>query len=415
LIATNSANVIDYEWNWGDGTIEHQGASASHQYMKEGHYSVQLTAMTDKNCVNTIQKNNLLFVAPIPTMGFSIPEKQCLEIGSNSLSYVGSADDNDLFNWDLSSLKSNEIIQNPGNSKGPLVFDLKSQPQAAVGLQVMSRFGCTSEKKMVTLQRKPLFSLITPESQGCTPLTVSLKAKTGDEVDIVDYKWSFGDGNSGSGQELEHTYFIADQSYDLTLTASSATTGCKDSLKKSKFITVFPVPHALFAMDQKIFLNDNPIVNFTNESVGADRYLWNFGDGTSTDEKDPVHQFIAVGKLQVLLEAINNFGCKDSLSDEVQIAMRKIYPPNAFSPNALNPIDREFKLFSSGMVTNGYHLKILSRWNDVVFECRNEIKGWDGRMTNGAMAQSGNYIWILEFIDFLGKAHRQTGTVMLIF
>jgi hypothetical protein len=97
------------------------------------------------------------------------------------------------------------------------------------------------------------------------------------------------------------------------------------------------------------------------------------------------------------------------------VGLSKIYTPNAFSPGAVNPVDREFKLFSNGVVAEGYHLKILSRWNDVVFECHNEIKAWDGKLINGTMAQSGNYIWILEFTDFLGRKHRQMGSVMLVY
>jgi hypothetical protein len=99
----------------------------------------------------------------------------------------------------------------------------------------------------------------------------------------------------------------------------------------------------------------------------------------------------------------------------LMVVLRKIFTPNAFSPNAVNLIDREFKPFSNGIMESGYHLKILSRWNDVVFECKNEIKGWDGKLSNGTYAQPGNYIWILEFVDFLGKSHRQMGTVMLVY
>ena len=90
--ATNSANVVDYEWNWGDGIVEHLSGNAVHRYAKEGYYDVQLTAKTDKNCTNTVKKEKLLFVAPVPSNGFSISDNSCLEKGSHTLSYVGSAD-----------------------------------------------------------------------------------------------------------------------------------------------------------------------------------------------------------------------------------------------------------------------------------------------------------------------------------
>jgi streptomycin 6-kinase len=168
-------------------------------------------------------------------------------------------------------------------------------------------------------------------------------------------------------------------------------------------------------MDEDLLLIENPTITLRNESQGADRFLWSFGDGTTSSEKDPVHQYLVVGYRKVLLEAINDQGCTDTISRQVAIAMVRLHTPNAFSPNAVNPIDREFKLFSNGVMEKGYHLKIMSRWNDVIFECKNEVRGWNGQLSNGRMAPPGNYIWILEFVDFLGKAHRQTGTVMVVY
>ncbi|HWR99311.1 MAG TPA: gliding motility-associated C-terminal domain-containing protein, partial [Prolixibacteraceae bacterium] len=132
-------------------------------------------------------------------------------------------------------------------------------------------------------------------------------------------------------------------------------------------------------------------------------------------EKDPVHTYTVVGYRNVLLEAINNLECSDTVSHHVSIALVKLYTPNAFSPNAVNQIDREFKLYANGVMEEGYHLKIMSRWNDVIFECKDEILGWNGQLSNGTMAPPGNYIWILEFTDFLGKGHRQMGTVMVVY
>ena len=60
-------------------------------------------------------------------------------------------------------------------------------------------------------------------------------------------------------------------------------------------------------------------------------------------------------------------------------------------------------------------MRIYSRWEDLIFETLNEIKGWDGRFKNGSFAPPGVYVWVLDFKDFLGRKHRQTGTVTLVF
>lgn len=415
LIAFHAANVVDYQWDWGDGVFEHLTDNAAHKYPMAGNYEVKLTARTENNCTNTISSPNLLHIVPIPTVGFSLAETQCLEPGTNSLRYVGSADATDRFNWDLSSLLEGELLQDPENSNGPLQFDLKFQPSARISLQVISKFGCASENRSILLKRKPVSILEESEKEGCAPLTVKFKVTSEDAIDQVDYHWGFGDGSSEDGDQPQHTYNHSNQQYDLNLIATSATTGCKDTILKPGLIKVYPAPEASFSMDQQVFLSENPTVHFLNQSIGATQYSWDFGDGNSSREQDPSHQYLLTGQRAVLLEAINEFGCVDTATAQVAIALSRIYPPTAFSPKAIYPVDREFKLFAKGIVEEGYHLKILSRWNDVVFECKNEIKGWDGLLSNGVMAQPGNYIWILDFIDFLGKRHRQTGTVMLVY
>jgi PKD repeat protein len=172
---------------------------------------------------------------------------------------------------------------------------------------------------------------------------------------------------------------------------------------------------AAFTMDNKVVYNDKPTINFLNSSTGANAYLWNFGDNLTSPLKDPSHYYSVTGYRTVLLEATNEFLCSDTVSQQVLIAFDRLFPPNGFSPNAPNEIDRVFLLNSVGIAPEGYHFTVLSRWNDIVFEAKDEIKGWDGRMENGAFAPAGAYVWVLSFTDFLGRNHKQTGTVTLVY
>lgn len=49
-------------------------------------------------------------------------------------------------------------------------------------------------------------------------------------------------------------------------------------------------------------------VIFTNKSSGASRYEWNFGDGTTSTEKNPEHVYAQPGEYTVYLKAINGMG-----------------------------------------------------------------------------------------------------------
>ena len=267
----------------------------------------------------------------------------------------------------------------------------------------------------VLLKRKPDFSFSASSNGGCVPFATQFTATANDPVDRLNYKWDFGDGAVGTGSKVKHIYDIPDQKYDINLYALSTITGCSDTLQRNDFISSHPVPVAEFSVDHTIVYNDKPTVRFTNLSSGANKYLWDFGDGKSSDQKDPVHDYSATGSHTAILQVYNQFMCSDTASAKIYVAYYQLFPPNAFSPNAPNLIDREYKLSSEGISSTGYHFTIISRWNDVVFDVKDEIKGWDGHMLNGSFAPAGVYVWVLDYTDFLGRKHRQTGTVTLVY
>jgi len=412
----NNTETVNYDWDFGDGNVL-SGATSdpSHTYQNHGYYAVKLKVTTSKGCSNEVRIDSMVYVAPVPTVGFSPGAAECLSSGDHEISYSGTGDPSDNYKWDLSAFDSNEVIINPKNTQGPLVFNLKNKPQAIIGLKAISKYGCQSKNSTILATRKPSFSINSSSNTGCPPFEILFSAETGDVVDKVGYSWNFGDGTIKSGDKINHLYEIPNHSYDVVLTGLSSVTGCSDTIIRRGLIRSYPIPTAEFGMDNKIVYNDKPNVNFLNSSSGANSYLWKFGDGSTSDLANPSHYFKSTGHFNVLLEVFNEFFCSDTVSHRLLVAFDRIFPPNAFSPNAPNIVDREFRLASDGIAVDGYHLRILSRWSDVVFEIRDEIKGWDGRMQNGSPSPSGTYVWILNFTDFLGRKHRQTGTVTLIY
>lgn len=412
--ATNTENVVKYEWEWGDGT-NGVGKSISHSYLKDGYYDVNLTVTTDKGCTNSATIKKMVYVAPIPNVVFSIPSGVCLNPGKDTLKYIGTANKKDTYYWDLKGFDSQEIVQSPDTTAGPLIFNLINKPKTSLSLYVISQYGCRSTTESLEVKRRPVFSWSSSVQDGCTPLEVIFKAKADDPVDRLNFRWDFGDGKKATGDNVNDTYTIPNLDHDIKINVTSSITGCSDSIFKPKYIVVHPNPKAGFSIDKDLVYNDNPTVNFTDQSVDAENVYWDFGDGKHSRLKNIAHNYELVGRRKVLQTVYNQFECQDTTSKSVLVAFNKIFAPNAFSPNANDEVNRKFLLDSEGIVQEGYHLIIISRWNDVVFESKNEIKGWDGRMADGNYAPAGNYIWILECVDFLGLPHRQTGSLTLIF
>ena len=414
FIATNT-ETVSYNWDFGDGsTSSGLLSTTTNTYRKDGYYNVKLKVITDKGCYNESREDSLIYVAPIPTAGFTSLQAECADSTEQKIYFLGNTDLHSRYLWNLKSLSGSEIIKDPLETSGPLIFKLTDHPQALIGLKVISQYGCASDSIIKLLKRKPLFSTYLSVKEGCAPLNTDLSGKIYDKYDHVDFRWDFGDNSTSKGENMSHTFLTAASQYFLSVLGKSTLTGCSTELINFDKITTYPKPQATFSLSSYYLYMDNPVLKLANTSKDATGFIWNFGDGSTSDQTDPQHIYQNIGMRSVLLEAYNELGCSDTLSKKIMIAYNQIFPPNAFSPNSPNPKDREFKLISAGISEEGYHLRIYSKWNDIVFEASNEARGWNGLLSDGRQAQSGVYLWILDFKDFLGVKHQQKGTVLLV-
>jgi len=309
---------------------------------------------------------------------FSLSPTDCLELGENEISFTGTGlygADKDKYIWNLDDFAPSDQLNDPQGTPGPFKFDLKTKPSATVGLQVISEFGCESTNENITLNRKPDFSIASDLMAGCIPFEPILSGIINDPIDKVDFTWTFSNGTTLTGQQVTPTFNDPDKKYSVTLSGVSSLTQCPNEVTIPDFLRTYPKPKAAFSMDNTVVYNDKPEVKFSGASQGANDYSWDFGDGTTSVFESPLHHFVKTGHLKVVLEVSNTDFCTDTVSHPVLVAFDRLFPPTGFSPNAPNIVDREFLLNSEGLTPNGYHFVVLSRWNDLIFEVKDEIKG----------------------------------------
>lgn len=103
---------------------------------------------------------------------------------------------------------------------------------------------------------------------------------------------------------------------------------------------------------KELFLPDNATASFTNTSpdvVGA--YLWNFGDGQSAAEENPVHSYAYEGTYVVSLQLSSLDGCPSYALDTIEVldAMVNIVEPGEALKNQVevfpNPANRSFGVY----------------------------------------------------------------------
>ena len=152
----------------------------------------------------------------------------------------------------------------------------------------------------------PQFSVSPPE--GNVPLAVVFTDMT--PGGSASWRWDFGDGTSAAVQNPTHTY-TKPGIYSVTLSISNEFGS--EQITKSSLINAGIVPDAEFIAETR--KGDPPLtVRFRDFSSGHPlAWLWDFGDGTTSTEKDPVHTYTKEGYYTTRLHVANAFG-SDSLT-----------------------------------------------------------------------------------------------------
>ncbi|RDC64627.1 SBBP repeat-containing protein [Adhaeribacter pallidiroseus] len=113
---------------------------------------------------------------------------------------------------------------------------------------------------------------------------------------------------------------------------------------------------------------------FTNQTKGATGFLWDFGDGNTSNEEAPTHAYTQEGKYKVTLTAL--FGNECSQTKEItEVVIRKKQDlPNVFTPNR----DGLNDTFAFNITCLSVNLKVFNRSGTLVYEQANYQNTWDG-------------------------------------
>src|SRR5690606_709715 len=159
--------------------------------------------------------------------------------------------------------------------------------------------GCESDNPGID-PPKAAFSFIS-DNNFMSPTLISF---SNESTGAKEYLWDFGDGTQNSGNiNPSHQYAIPGR-YSVTLIASNET--LVDQVTKEIDIGALPV--ASFSLESDNFFQTPTTVTFTNTSLHATSYDWDFGDGQQSTEQNPTHEYAAIGSYVVELIAKNDFG-----------------------------------------------------------------------------------------------------------
>lgn len=253
--------------------------------------------------------------------------------------------------------------------------------------------------------------------KGCAPLKVNFRNSVSEYDSCL---WTFGDGGSSSVRDPEWIYDV-DGEFRVVLKVFGP-----DGMTSvySELLTVFPKPSARFEVYPDKVTIPGDEVRFLNYSSGALKYLWDFGDGKTSDLFEPLHRYEKYGNYNISLKVYSENGCSDSLMVYNAFSGSAFYIefPNAFIPNTNGPSggvysstsDESAQVFHpSYSGVSEYHLKIFSKMGVLIFETNDINIGWDGYF-KGQLTNPGVYIWKVRGNFSNGEPFTKMGDVTLL-
>jgi len=177
-------------------------------------------------------------------------------------------------------------------------------------------------------------------------------------------------------------------------------------------VTIFPLPVAGFSFYPRVTTILDPIVFIRSTAGPGLTYDYFFGDGTGSSYHNAEHVYYDYGNYTITQYVTNEFGCRDSAQDIVQILPEhRFWIPSAFTPNN----DSKNDVFAPVLIgVSQYHLEVFDRWGTLLWETQNPLEGWNGTYKGEACKQDV-YVWKVRYKDVLhNETFDKTGRVTLI-
>ncbi len=375
-----------YIWYFGNGNTA-VNKDTAYLYQVAGRYEAKLIAINDNGCPNDTdsmfitvhQKPEALFTATKDSI-CGTPMKVTLTNQSKFFKDSEWFVDGKPFSQDISTS-----------------FICTDDKIYTFTLYLQNEFKCKDtieEKVPIYLQPKADFTFNDKACEGDNIVFENLSTNAN------YYEWEI----EGKGMTTKADPIVAFENaglYKVRLIAAY-NESCKDTFNSLLPITIFTKPTADFTYNTGYNDDIKGEVLFTNASIDFDSLHWNFGDGYTSSEINPMHEYDMNRPITVVLTAFNyNSGlytCADSISKDIAPEwIKTFYAPNAMSPDYGTGLINVFKPVGRGI--KSYVISIFSPWGEKVWtnsavDTSNGAPtgSWDGQYKDEDVPQ-GTYTW----------------------
>ncbi|WP_333696365.1 PKD domain-containing protein [Flavobacterium sp.] len=298
-------------------------------------------------------------------------------------------------------------------SNGVTTEDLTGVVAGNYAVTVVDANGCTISGQFTLIRPNPLVVSVTTQTDAdCETREVIqyFNAQASGGLPPYTYQWSSGTVSGVNNQTMQTT-----NNGMVILTVTDAL-GCSINYNVNVETPVIGNPNitteSFGYLTYGIYSVNDPIQFYGNVTGDYLNVVWDFGDGTFSNELNPVHTYELEREYIVTMTVTYPFGCTYVLT--ISLLVEKGYLlviPSAFTPNndSLNDTFRPVTRFLKSV-----KMDVYDSWGSVIYsETGDSLVGWDGKI-KGIHAENGNYYAVVTAETFYGRIFQQNQTFVLI-
>ncbi len=316
--------VQSWTWEFGDGT-ESDEQNPVHTYAEEGEYLVSLTIVANDTCESTMEY--YIYVGEdwgweeCSVYFYWWPEDNDDPL---TISFEGEVwTEEELVSWHWNFGDGSESVESHP------VHTYAEEGEYHVTVSILTADSCSSVFEMPIyvgggcwwLDECQAYFWYEQEYSDSTNTVLFFDESWVDGSEIVSWTWDFGDGEASSEQNPIHVY-TEEGEYVVTLSIETADS-CSSTIEQMVWVgdnICWPEDCQAFFWYEQDYSDSTNTVHFFDESWGdVFSWEWEFGDGTTSSEPNPVHSYAEAGVYVVTLTIMGEEDCMSTFVMEVHI------------------------------------------------------------------------------------------------
>ena len=385
-VTRNASDSAVYSWTMGDGTTL-SGKSVTHTYARTGVYDVVLTVQEGDKAVRAskvvrVSSDSANHAPVIDSIVSAVAPGDTEKVLSFVASVIDADNDELVYSWDFGDGEKSELVSPVHTYAAPGTYTVK--------LTVSDGKESTVFTRNVTIAQVANHAPVADFQVSSKDLLITCKDASYDEDgDNLTYKWDFGDGSSSSDRSPSHTY-AKNGTYTVTMTVtdgklSSAVT--REVTVQSN--TVVSGNHAPVADFHYKFTGLSGVLTAAATDADKDElsYVWNFGDGLTSTEKNPKVTYKTGGEKTITLTVSDGKTSSEPRAYKVTLAADTVKIPQKSGIYYKGDADGIY-------IWAGTNVQLTGSWPGTAMTKASESADWSFYDTSAISYDSINMIFL---------------------